>query len=61
MYLCLCKGLTESDVLRLANAAPRGTIQNGDALAKVLGLKDDDCCGRCAENLKEFLVLPRPA
>lgn len=61
MYLCLCKGLTESDVQRLAAAAPREALQNPDALAVVLGLKDADCCGRCAQNLKDVLVLPRPA
>jgi bacterioferritin-associated ferredoxin len=53
MYLCLCKGLTEFDVQQLCQkTAPRA-----EALASSLGLDDDDCCGRCARNIQEFLSL----
>jgi bacterioferritin-associated ferredoxin len=53
MYICLCKGLTESDVQRLC----RKTAPTTDTLATCLGLDDDDCCGRCARNIEEFLSL----
>jgi bacterioferritin-associated ferredoxin len=43
MYLCLCKGITESDVKRLAYY---GTTTE-QALIAALGLSDADCCGRC--------------
>jgi bacterioferritin-associated ferredoxin len=51
MYLCLCKGLTESDVQR----ACQRIQSNPDAVASTLGLEDEDCCGRCARNIEEFL------
>ncbi len=50
MYVCLCKGLTESDVKRQARSASF-TV---DALMVDLGLHDDDCCGRCANDVEEF-------
>jgi bacterioferritin-associated ferredoxin len=53
MYICLCKGLTESDVQQLCQK----TAPTADALATCLGLDDDDCCGRCARNIEEFLPL----
>jgi bacterioferritin-associated ferredoxin len=52
MYLCLCKGLTESDVQRLCQKK----AQSPDALVNTLGLEDDDCCGRCARNIYEFVT-----
>jgi bacterioferritin-associated ferredoxin len=56
MYLCLCKGLTESDVQRLCPKTP----QSPDAVVARLGLEDDDCCGRCARNIHEFLAFTTP-
>lgn len=50
MYLCLCKGLTESDVQRVAQACQA----NPKALTTALGLDDDDCCGRCAGNIDQL-------
>ena len=50
MYLCLCKGLTESDVRRACDGCP-----SADALARKLGLDDRDCCGRCVRNIDRFL------
>lgn len=46
MYVCLCKGLTESDVQKVAHEV-RG---DKHALIMALGLDDKDCCGRCARN-----------
>ncbi len=53
MYVCLCKGLTESDVRQVA--------QDGrvcpETLKTCLGLEDDDCCGRCAKNIQELIAI----
>jgi bacterioferritin-associated ferredoxin len=51
MYLCLCKGITESDVKRLASY---GTT-TAQALIVALGLSDDDCCGRCLLEIEVFV------
>ena len=51
MYVCLCKGLTESDVRRLAQSSGR----EAEALSTALGLEDDDCCGRCARNIEQLV------
>jgi bacterioferritin-associated ferredoxin len=51
MYVCLCKGLTESDV---QEAALNGKVCP-DTLKTCLGLDDEDCCGRCAKNIHELV------
>jgi bacterioferritin-associated ferredoxin len=56
VYLCLCKGLTESDVRRQARCGSY-TV---DALIADLGLEDDDCCGRCARDADEFEAIAAP-
>jgi len=53
VYVCLCKGLTGRDVLRLARP---GRISE-EALIEDLGLNDRACCGRCARNIGEFVAL----
>ncbi len=50
MYLCLCKGITESDVLEAGQA---GIVMPCQIKAK-FGLKDAECCGRCSKNIQEF-------
>ena len=50
MYICLCKGLTESDLLSAADAGHTGS----QALVDHFGWEDKDCCGRCARNIKEI-------
>jgi bacterioferritin-associated ferredoxin len=57
MYVCLCKGLTESDVVQLAPAE----VPTGPALIAALGLDDDVCCGRCALEIDEFAELAASA
>jgi bacterioferritin-associated ferredoxin len=53
MYVCLCKGLTESDVLSVAHSGKYGP----EALKAALGLDDEDCCGRCARNIQELVTI----
>jgi bacterioferritin-associated ferredoxin len=53
MYVCLCKGLTESDVKQVGHAG----IMTAEALIRVLGLDAEECCGRCALAADELLAL----
>jgi bacterioferritin-associated ferredoxin len=57
MYVCLCKGLTETDVRRAAQRC----AWRVEALRVALELDDDYCCGRCAESLDELLGDLAPA
>jgi bacterioferritin-associated ferredoxin len=57
MYVCLCKGLTESDVLRIAQSDTMTGPVEPDTLKAVLGFDDDECCGRCARNIHELVAL----
>ena len=53
MYVCLCKGITESDVKecgRIGCVTPQ-------ALACRLGIDAEDCCGRCLRNLEEIVAV----
>lgn len=53
MYVCLCKGLTESDV----QEAARGGKVCPDTLKMCFGLEDEDCCGRCAKNIHQIVEI----
>ncbi len=53
MYVCLCKGITESDVRRLGRAG----VLHPDSLAAALGINDEGCCGRCARNIETLVAL----
>lgn len=50
MYVCLCKGITETqlfDILARHPGSPKGVIQ-------AMGI-DDECCGRCEAQLDEIV------
>jgi len=51
MYLCLCKGITDSDVREAGQA---GIVMPCQLKAK-FGLKEAGCCGRCLKNIHEFV------
>jgi len=53
MYVCLCKGITESDV----RAAGRAGLVMACQLKSKFGLKESGCCGRCSKNIQEFVEL----
>ena len=54
MYICVCKGIKESDVESLGRAGM--TCPN--KLAATLGLDDDDnCCGRCLNNISDLVTI----
>ncbi len=53
MYMCLCKGITESAVREAGRA---GFVMPSQLKCK-FGLKDNGCCGRCARHIHEFVDL----
>jgi bacterioferritin-associated ferredoxin len=57
MYLCLCKGITDSDVREAGQA---GIVMPCQLKAK-FGLKDAGCCGRCSKNIHEFVQIATSA
>ncbi|MEP6933484.1 MAG: (2Fe-2S)-binding protein [Nitrospirota bacterium] len=57
MYLCLCKGITDSDV----REAGRDGIVMACQLKATFGLKEVGCCGRCSKNIHEFVQIATSA
>ncbi len=53
MYICLCKGIKESDVCELGRAG----LVCPDALTSALGLDQEDCCGRCVKGIQDLAAL----
>ncbi len=53
MYLCLCKGVTEAQVRRIA----RTGVLTADDLIRGLGLREKRLCGRCIRDIAEFVDL----
>ena len=53
MYLCLCKSVKEADVRQLAQVG----ITAPEALIAALGLRDAECCGRCADDMEDFILV----
>ena len=50
MFICLCKGIKESEFSTLASR--HGTCP--EAMKQAMGL-DDSCCGRCEADLETML------
>jgi bacterioferritin-associated ferredoxin len=57
MYLCLCKGITDSDVREAGQA---GILMPCQLKAK-FGLKEAGCCGRCSKNIHAFVQIATSA
>jgi bacterioferritin-associated ferredoxin len=53
VYICLCKGISESQVRELGQAG----ICSADALALALGLEEEDVCGRCMRNIDDLVAI----
>ncbi len=52
MFLCVCKGITESDVRTLGQCG----VTCPNMLASSLGIDDEEnCCGRCINKVSEFV------
>ena len=58
MYLCSCKGLTESDVMAIArDFARQGDVPSIEAFILYLDLNHEDACGLCAQAPEDFSEL----
>jgi bacterioferritin-associated ferredoxin len=57
MYLCLCQGITESDV----REAGRDGFTTPCQLRTKFRLKQRGCCGRCSKNIDEFVQIAASA
>jgi bacterioferritin-associated ferredoxin len=55
MYVCLCKGLTESDVREAGN----GSCLTARQIIAEFGLRENGCCGRCAKNIHDLVTLAK--
>lgn len=53
MYICLCRGVRESDVCELGRAG----LVCPEALASTLGLDQEGCCGRCFKSIGKLAAL----
>jgi bacterioferritin-associated ferredoxin len=53
MFICLCKGITESQVREFG----RSGVVTPDEIASALGIDDESCCGRCMRNIESFVTL----
>ena len=53
MYICLCKGISMSQLRELGRAG----ICSPDALARTLGLEEEGVCGRCLRNIEALTAL----
>jgi len=57
MYLCLCKGITDTDV---REAGRQGLVMPCQLKAK-FGLTEAGCCGRCSKNIHELVEIATSA
>ena len=57
MYLCSCKGLTDSDIREIAGQLALSGIPSVDSLLGILQLFSDDACGLCAQAPEQFIEL----
>ena len=53
MYICLCKGLTESDVQQAGEAGHTESAQ----LITHFDWDDSECCGRCADKIEDMATM----
>lgn len=53
MYVCICRGVRESDLVQLAS----GRELSADMLIELLDVDSPDCCGRCVDNADSLAEL----
>ncbi|MEY4705358.1 MAG: hypothetical protein RL042_1563 [Nitrospirota bacterium] len=53
MYICLCRGITESAIRRLGEEG----VVCPNILACELGLNEPDCCGRCLKKIETLSAI----
>lgn len=57
MYVCLCKALTESDVVERARDCIREGATSPTAVIDALDLHSDEACGFCVENPHHIVAI----
>lgn len=53
MFLCTCKAVRVSEAVDAA----RSGIDSPEAMRAFFGFDDDECCGRCADNIEGVAAL----
>ena len=53
MFLCVCKTIRVSDAV---DAAESG-VDTPDSIRRHFGFDDDECCGRCADEIEDVAIL----
>ena len=53
MFLCVCKAVRVSEAVDAA----RDGIDSPTSMRQYFGFDDDDCCGRCAEEIDQVADL----
>jgi bacterioferritin-associated ferredoxin len=51
MYLCLCRGVNETDLKELGC----GGMTTAKEIVQALGLNRPECCGRCLASIRVFV------
>ena len=57
MYVCLCKGLTEAEVVRRARGCVRQGSRSPEDVIEALELHSEDACGYCVENPEVIIAI----
>ena len=47
MFLCMCKAVRVSEAVDAARAG----VDSPESMRQYFGFDDDDCCGRCADDI----------
>ena len=53
MFLCVCKAVRVSEAVDAARAG----VDTPDSIREHFGFDDDECCGRCAEQIDDLAVM----
>ena len=55
MFLCVCKAVRVSEAVDAA----RSGIDSPESIRTFFGFDDDECCGRCANEIEDVAALVR--
>ena len=53
MFLCVCKAVQVSEAVEAA----RTGVDTADSIRRYFGFDDDECCGRCADDIEAVTQL----
>lgn len=57
MYVCLCKGLTEAEVVERTRSCIADGVRCPGGVIEALELECEDACGFCAENPEHIVAI----